>query len=440
MLGLLSVASGMPLGWVYNSLQFWLYPLGITKATLSLLSSVSLPWSLKVLWSPLVDRFALPRPGRRRSWIMIAQIALAGAFGLLAMVAFRLSGSRVSSLGPGSHWAVVIGLLALAVAFCSATQDIALDAYAVEVLEPREQGPASGLRVMYYRLGMLLAGAGAISASDVVPWPVLFLCIGGLFLGSCALTWAAPEPKRSASPPRSLVRAVWEPLRSFSRKRNAFAVALFLFAYKFGDNLGGTMVNPFLKDLCFSNHEAGLAIKTIGTVATIGGAALGAAIMGRTGLGRALWVFGILQAGANLLYSAAALSCHGPIEISACRPVALSMSTRVWTYAGIAGEQASQGMATSAMLALILRVCDKRYSATQYALLSSLFGLGRTVAGLPSGWLAERLGYPSFFLAATLAAIPGLLVLQWIAPIGQRDVIGLDASTVAGTERADSPG
>jgi MFS transporter, PAT family, beta-lactamase induction signal transducer AmpG len=420
----------MPLGWIYNTLQFWLVSLGIPKATIGLLSGVSLPWSLKFLWSPLVDRYALPRPGRRRSWVMLAQLALAGTFGALAVVAWRLSQAKVEgTLGAGGSVAWLIGLLALAVAFFSATQDIALDAYAVEVLHSDEQGPASGLRVMYYRLGMLVAGAVAVSLSDRIAWPVLFLGIGLVFLAFMGLTLAAPEPDQPARPPRSLGSAVWEPLHTFFRKEQSVVVALFLVFYKFGDNLGGTMVNPFLKDLCFSNAEAGAAVKIIGTAATIAGAGLGAALMSRMGLGRALWVFGAMQAGANLFYSAAALSSGGPLDVALCSAAtSVSGVTRFWTYVSIAAEQGSQGMATSAMLALILRVCDKRYSATQYALLSSLFGLGRTLAGLPSGWLAQRLGYPTFFVAAVVAALPGFLLLQRIAPIQQREVPGVEAT------------
>ena len=183
------------------------------------------------------------------------------------------------------------------------------------------------------------------------------------------------------------------------------------------------MVNPFLKDMCFSNAEIGLAVKVIGTVATIGGAGLGAALMVKLGLGRALWIFGFMQAGANLLYSGAALARGGELDVALCAGApAMTLAPRLWSYVAIGGEQAAQGMATAAMLALILRVCDKRYSATQYALLSSLFGLGRTVAGFPSGMLAHRLGYPIFFGLAVLAAAPGFLLLQRIAPFGAKDV------------------
>ena len=435
-LGLLSVSSGMPLGFVFSTLQIFLRGAGVDLRTIGALSAVSLPWSFKFLWSPLVDRYALPRPGRRRSWVLLAQLALALTFGALAAYAWRslvydeALGKQVLVTGA----AAVVGLLALGIAFFSATQDIALDAYAVEILHPDEQGPASGLRVMYYRLGMLVAGALAVFASQWLPWPVVFAGIGVLFVASVALTLSAEEPERPAVAPRTLASAVVEPFVTYFRKPQAVTVALFLVFYKFGDNLGGTMVNPFLKDMCFSNAEIGLAVKVIGTAATIAGSGLGAALMTRMGLGRALWIFGFLQAGANLLYSVAALARGGALDVALCSaadPIALA--PRLWTYVGIAGEQGAQGMGTAAMLALILRVCDKRYSATQYALLSSLFGLGRTLAGVPSGWLAHRLGYPTFFVLAVLAAIPGLALLQMIAPFGKKDVLVQAGTEAAGT-------
>jgi PAT family beta-lactamase induction signal transducer AmpG len=434
-LGLLSISSGMPLGFVVSTLQIFLRGAGVELGTIGALSAVSLPWSFKFLWSPLVDRYALPRPGRRRSWVLLAQLALALAFGALAAYAWR-SLAFDAALGKQAlvaGAAGVVGLIALAIAFFSATQDIALDAYAVEILEPAEQGPASGLRVMYYRLGMLAAGALAIFASQWLPWPAVFVGIGALFVPSIALTLAAAEPERPAAAPRTLGSAVVEPFVTYFRKPKAVTVALFLVFYKFGDNLGGTMVNPFLKDMCYSNAEIGLAVKVIGTAATIAGAGLGAALMTRMGLGRALWIFGFLQAVANLLYSGAALARGGALDVALCPsagPVALS--ARLWTYAAIAGEQGAQGMATAAMLALILRVCDKRYSATQYALLSSLFGLGRTLAGVPSGWLAHSLGYPAFFALAVAAAVPGLLLLHAISPFGRKDVLVEASAEAAG--------
>jgi PAT family beta-lactamase induction signal transducer AmpG len=325
----------------------------------------------------------------------------------------------------------VIGLFAVAIAFFSATQDIALDAYAVEVLHKDEQGPVSGLRILFYRIGMLLAGAFAVSASEWLPWPLVFLATGVAFAAFTLLVLAAPEPDRPAAPPRSLRKAVVEPLRTYFARPDALGIALFLVFYKFGDNMGGTMVNPFLKDLCFSNAEAGAAIKTIGTVATIGGSLLGGMLLARIGLGRALWVFGVLQAAANVVYSAAAVSRAVPLDVAQCAALpAISGLTRAWTYGAIAAENAAQGMATAAQAVLLLRVCDRRYSATQFALLSSLFALGRWGSGPPSGFLAEAVGYPVFFaLCATVMALPGFFFLHRIAPFGAREVALSDPGT-----------
>jgi len=430
-LGALSLSSGMPLGFVWVTLQFFLVDLSIPKATIGLLSGVSLPWTMKFLWSPLVDRYALSWPGRRRSWVLITQILLALAFGAFAMLAFSLLG-KPASQRPAST-PVLIGLMAMVIAFISATQDIAYDAYCVEALEPAEQGPVSGLKILYYRIGMLLAGAFAVSASDFVPWPVLFFALGCVFLLLTGLTLAAEEPRRPASPPRSLLSAVVDPIRTYFRRENAIAIALFMVFYKFGDSMGGTMVNPFFKDLCFTNAEAGAALKTVGTLATIAGATIGAYAMTRIGLGRALWVFGFLQAGANVLYSVTAFSRGVPLDVHACGALpAISALTRALAYTAIAGEYGAQGLASAAQGALLLRICEKRYSATQFALLSSLFGLGRWGAGLPSGFLVEHLGYPGFFLLSCALAAPGLLLLQRIAPVHQSEVTAVPVES-AGT-------
>jgi len=424
--GLLSIPSGMPLGWVFNTFQFFLVDLGISRAQIGFLSGVSLPWSLKFLWAPLVDRFALPWPGRRRSWIVVTQLTLALVFGALAAFAWRaLAAQRAGAPLAGAP--LLAGLFALAVAFLAATQDIAYDAYTVELLRPEEHGAAPAVRSIYYRVGMLLSGALAISLSDWLGWPLVFLLLGALFAACVGLVLVSPEPERPAAPPRSLGQAVTEPFATFFRRGDAVPLALFLIFYKFGDNMAGTMVNPFLKDLCFSNAEAGAAVKTVGTIALIGGTALAAGLTVRFGLGRALWIFGAAQAAANLLYAATALSRGAPLDAHLCAAglPPLEAATRAWAYLGISAEQSAQAMASVAQGALLLRICDRRYSATQFALLTSLFAVGRWSAGLPSGVLVERLGYPLFFtLCATAMAVPGFVFLQRVAPFGQREVAG----------------
>jgi MFS transporter, PAT family, beta-lactamase induction signal transducer AmpG len=424
LLGLLSIPSGMPLGWVFTTFQVFLVDLGFTRGQIGLLSSVSLPWTLKFLWAPLVDRFALPWPGRRRSWVILTQLALALVMGGLAAFAWKALAARAA--GQPLGWVpLAAGLLALTVAFLGATQDIAYDAYAVELLRPEEHGAAPGVRAIYYRLGMLLAGAVAVGLSDFLGWPGVFLALGGLYAACVPVVLACPEPENPVVPARSLARAVVEPFRTFFARADALPIALFLVTYKLGDNMAGTMVNPFLKDLCFSNVELGAAVKTIGIVASMLGSAAAAAMTLRMGVGRALWVFGAVQALANLIYAGAALSRAVPLEAAQCAAglPPLDAATRLWAYAAIAGEQGAQSMASVAQGALLLRVCSRQTAVTQFALLTSLFALGRWGAGLPSGFLVDALGYPLFFtLCATVMALPGFWFLQRVVPLGQRDV------------------
>jgi len=422
LLGLLSLSSGTPLGFATNTFQIFLRGAGVSLTDIGLLQSISLPWTVKFLWSPLVDRYALPWPGRRRSWVLVTQLLLALAFGgLAAYVGTALVQDAAGRPALAAGAAGTIALIALALVFFSATQDIALDAYAVETLRPDEVAAASGLRIFWYRIGMLIAGALAVFASQWLSWPVVFAGLGLLFVPFMAITLAAPEPESPAAPPRTLVSAVVEPFADWLRRPQAGAVAAFLVFYKFGDNLALSMVNPFLKDLCFSNAEIGLVVKTIGTVAVILGAAGGGFLAARLGLGRALWLFGLLQAAGSALYGAVALTHPGRIDIALCDGAAVSGLTRAATWVAIAGEYAFQGMGTAAMGAFMTRLCDKRFGATQYALLSSLFGLGRVASGPPSGWLAEHLGYASFFLVSVAAALPGLLLLQLVSPLGERE-------------------
>jgi PAT family beta-lactamase induction signal transducer AmpG len=425
LLGLLSVPSGMPLGWIFNTFQVFLVDLGISRTQIGLLSAASLPWTLKFLWAPLVDRFALPWPGRRRSWIILMQLLLALAFGALAAFAWRALSARAAG-EPIVSAPLLLGLLALAIAFLGATQDIAYDAYAVEFLRDDEHAAAPGVRSVYYWVGMLLAGAVAIGLADLIGWPLVFLLLGLLFLACIGLVLWSGEPEHPPVPRASLRAAVVEPLGAFFRRKDALAIALFLIFYKFGDNMAGTMVNPFLKDLCFSNAELGAAVKTIGIAASIGGSAAAVGLTMKLGVGRSLWVLGIAQALANLLYAAAAVSRAAPLDAHLCAAglPPLDAVTRTWAYVSIAGEYGAKSMASVAQGALLLRICDKQNAVTQFALLSSLFAVGRWTAGIPSGWLVELFGYPLFFtLCATVVAVPGLVFLQQIAPFGKPDVV-----------------
>jgi MFS transporter, PAT family, beta-lactamase induction signal transducer AmpG len=428
LLALLSVPSGMPLGWVFNAFQYFLVDLGVSRAEIGFLSGVSLPWTLKFLWAPLVDRFAVPWLGRRRGWMVATQLLLAFTFGVIATFAAKALAARGAGT-PLASAAVTIGVLAFVVAFFSATQDIAYDAYAVEFLRPEEHAAAPGLRSAYYQLGFLLAGPAAVSASDLIGWPATFALVALAFVLCVPLVIASPEPERAPVAVRTLREAVIEPFTSYFKRPDAWVLALFLILYKIGDNMAATMVNPFLKDLCFSNTEAGLSVKGIGVAATIVGGLSATGIIRKLGLGRSLWVLGLAQAAASFLYAAAAVSRHAPLDAHLCPTIApLDPTTHAWAYVAIAGEYGARSMAATAQGALLLRVCDRQNAVTQFALLSSLFAFGRWASGLPSGLFVERLGYPWFFVVcATVMAVPGFVFLQRISPFGSREVTSAPA-------------
>lgn len=388
----LSLAGAVPLAVVLTTLPTWLADRGITASEIGLFGLAGLPWSLKFLWSPLIDRFRPPFGGRRRGWVMLAQLALLFAIAVVPWV------------DPNN--APVVIAAGFAIALFSASQDIAMDAYAVELMRKHEQGPGNALRTTFYRIGMLAAGGAAVAAAGLFSWKLVFLGVGLVMLPSMLLTGLAPEPDGVPAPIPTLRDAVIEPLKQFFSRKGAIAIALFVFLYKLGDNMAHTMLSPFfVQGLKVPLVEIGFAQKTVGMAATIIGTLLGGALIPRLGLGRALWLFGFAQAAANVTYALTAWS-------DGFRPI---------MYTAIALEYGCGGMGTAALLTLITRVCDKRLAATQFALLTSLFGLGRSLAGPPSGFLTEQLGYAAFFLLTVAAAMPAMFVLYRIVPPTARE-------------------
>lgn len=415
-LALLQISSGMPYGFlITGAFVTFLRNNQVSLTSIGLLSLVSLPWNVKFLWAPLVDRYALKWPDRRRSWLLISQVALALSF--IAIAALVWSITHGGALDVQMLW--LLACIAFLIALAGATQDIAVDGFAVEYLRPEEQGPASGLRTIFWRIGFLLTGGGAVALAGPdlwawfglkigknEAWPWVFVGIAVLFLPLLVLTVRCPPAKKPAAPPRSLRSAVVDPLVSFFKRPGAIWVALFLVFYKFGDNLSSSMWIPFMVDKGITNVEIGALNKTLGTLSVFAGVAIGGAAVPKLGLGRALWIFGFVQALSSAFYGVAALTG----------------GERWAVYLAIAGENFAIGTATPAMLTLCLRLCEKRYGATQYALLSSLFALGRWSTGPPAGYLAEHTSYTFLFFIAILAAVPGLLLLHQIAPFGSKEV------------------
>ena len=391
---LLSFASGLPLGLVWFAIPAWMAREGVDIKVIGLFTLAQAPWSFKLLWSPWMDRYPLPFLGRKRGFIVAGQVAL---------FAFTLWLAGVSDR-PEAVW--VIGALALGIAFASATQDIAIDAYAVEVLRRDEQGFASGSRTAFYRAALLVAGGTSITLAAWTSWPFVNLMLALLYLPCMVVTALAPEPDMLPPPPRTLREAVWGPFVGFLSQHRSLEILGFVVLYKLSDNLTQSLTGPFLVQTGFDDVDVGIWRTTIGQVAAISGAFIGGVLTDRIGLGRSLWIFGFLQLVSNLGYAAVA-------EVGVNRPV---------MYAAHAFEHASSGLGSGAFGVLLLRLTQKRFSATQYALLSSLFTLPRVLAGPVTGVLADAMGWRDFFILTVVFGVPGLLMLARFVPWNARDV------------------
>ncbi|PYQ62374.1 MAG: MFS transporter [Acidobacteria bacterium] len=389
---LMSFASGMPLGLIWIAIPDWMHKSGVDIRVVGLFTLAQAPWSFKFLWSPLMDRF-VPPLGRRRGWAAIAQIVLFGGVLLLA--------------GLGNHpapWAV--GAVALVLAFAGATQDIAIDAYAVDVLRPDEQAVAAGARNALWRLGYYLAGGISIGLAGRYGWPAVNLLLACLYLPMLVVLYKAPDPRDAVVAPRTLKEAVWYPFLGFLSRHRALEILAFVLLYKLADNLVQALQRPFLIDKGYSDFDRGYVLTGIGLVGNIVATFLGGLLTKPLGVGRALWVFGFIQIFANAGY---ALLAHQP---GPNRPM-------MWGAFGL--EVVASGLASGAFLVLLMRMTQKRFSATQYALFSSLFGLPRIVSGPICGFLAHAIGWEAFFWWTLPTGIPGLLLLARFVPFTARE-------------------
>ncbi len=404
-----SFASGLPLGLVWIALPAWLTYRGVDIRTVGLFSLSQAPWTFKFLWAPLMDRYSPRFLGRKRSWMIVSQLFL------LAGIAFLATQSESPRVG-------LVAAIAIFIAFWSASQDIAIDGYAVEVLEKSELGTAVGARVALYRAAVLLAGAVAITAGQRFGWTFVFVTLAILYVPLAGAVVWSPEPPQVSSTPRTLRDAVFEPLIGIFRKSRALEIIAFLLLYKFGENLATALTRPFLIQKCFSPGDVGLATATIGLIAIIGGTFFGAWTTDRIGLGRALWIFGLIQAVGFLGYILVDRQTPGvPCAAGAAGAVVQPMGTRLVMYGSVGVENLCQGMANGAFGVLLLRLTSKQFSATQYALFSSVFALGRTLAGPPAGFLVDAIGWTPFFLVSVAASIPGLVLLSRFAPVTARE-------------------
>jgi MFS transporter, PAT family, beta-lactamase induction signal transducer AmpG len=391
---LLGFSSGLPLFLTSKTLQAWMTVEGVNLRSIGLFSLVGLPYSLKFIWSPLLDRFVPPFLGRRRGWLVLTQGAL-----LLAIAAMALQQPRQALQ--------FLAINALLIAFFSATQDIAADAYRTDVLEEREMGAGAAVFVLGYRVALLATGAWALIMAAQIPWPTVYFLMSLLMAVGLLSSFWAPEPNEQERPPQSLSDAVILPFAEFFQRSGfirAVFILVFIVLYKLGDALVNNMSIPFLLKTGFTQADIGWIQGVMGLVATIVGTLAGGAILSKIGINRSLWVFGALQAVSNLAYFVLA-------QVGKSYPF-LVLTINI--------ENFCAGLGTAAFVAFLMSLCNHRFSATQYALLSSLMAVSRDILVAPAGGLAEATGWSLFFLVSIVAAIPGLLLLPVFAPWNSR--------------------
>ncbi|TDJ45220.1 MAG: MFS transporter [Gammaproteobacteria bacterium] len=384
--GLMGFAGGVPLLLTLTVLQAWLKAENVSLAAIGFLGLVGLPYNLKFLWAPLMDRFNPLGLGRRRSWLVISQCCLAAGIAILGLQD-PLDGI----------WKVAAA--ACLVAFFSATQDVVIDAYRRESLADAEQGLGASMYTYGYRLGMLLVSAGGLILADVIGFAGVYLFMATLMLSMVVITILAPEPGDVKNPPHNLRTAFIEPFTEFFNRHEvsggALLVLAFILFYKLGDNLASHMTIPFYLETGFSNTEIGTVVKFFGVAPLLFGVFIGGVLTLKAGLYKALIISGVLQG------------------VSTAGFAVLSMvGYNLWWLAGVvAFENLTQGMGTAALLALMAYLTDRRFTATQFAMLSALATLPRVVLTAPTGWMVTQIGWVPFFVFSTLVAIPGLLLL-----------------------------
>jgi PAT family beta-lactamase induction signal transducer AmpG len=412
----LGFSSGLPLLLTLSTLSIWLKEAGVDKTTIGLFALVGLPYSIKFLWAPLIDRLRLPLLtawlGRRRGWAVLTQVALmAGVVGL---------GQSDPSLDPWSTaaWAAFV-------AFASASQDVVIDAYRVEILEEEQYGAGAAMIVTGYRIGLLVAGAGALFLAEAIPWAWVYAAMAASVLVGVVTILVNPEPAPAEAPAHERQASQWlarrghlegraaqiaewfygavvAPFSDFMRRPGWLLILAFVVLYKFGDSLAGVMAGPFYLEMAFTKAEIASVSKIFGLGATLAGAAIGGLMVARLGIMASLLWAGLLQMLSNLMFAAQAMVGHdvGFLTLT------------------IALENGAGGMGTAAFVAYLSALCNAAYTATQYALLSSFMAFARTTLSSSGGYIADHANWISFFVLTTLAALPGLLILWWLGRRG----------------------
>ncbi|HEY2400646.1 MAG TPA: MFS transporter [Steroidobacteraceae bacterium] len=380
----MGAASGYPNQLTESALQAWLKDSHVSNTIIGWMSYVSLPYLLKFLWAPFVDRYPLPFLGRRRGWILLTQLLLAAAIALLAVQ------NPAAALTP-------VAICAIGIVFLSATQDIGIDAYRSDVSLPPERGLAATATNLGYRTAAWFASAVALIIADYFGWRPAFLILAGVMLLFCISTWLAPEPPALQQPPRSLRETVVIPLQELLAGPGAVALLGVVAVFKIGDAFANKFFTPFMLDTGFSKTEVAVIVKPLFTAGALLGAVVGGVLMVRLGLLRSMLIFGISQAVTNLMYCALAI-------------IGKNYSLMI---AAVLIEHVAAAMGNIAVVALIMALCDVRYSAFQYALMSAIALLPRYGLGYPAGWVADHGGWAVYFVVSFVLAIPGLTIV-WL--------------------------
>lgn len=395
----LGFSSGLPLFILLNLLQAWLATSGLNVKALGLFALVQLPYIFKFVWSPFMDRYVIAWLGRRRGWMFVSQLALLLNIGWLG------------SLNPQTELTMIIPV-SLLLAFLSASQDIVLNAYQREILRDEEQGLGNALSVNAYKLAALVPGGlSLILAGDTfgLSWGAVFWITAMFMLPGMLCTLLVQEPQIYGAPPRNLQEAVILPFTEFIRRdgwRKALLILLFILLYKLGDSMATALASKFYLDLGFTLTQLGVTTKTTSSWASIVGGILGGIWMVKLGIGRGLWIFGVLQAVAILGF--ALLAQAGP---------------QLWLLALVIGFEAfAVGLGTTAFVAYIAQSTDRRYTATQFALFTSLASVPRTLINASVGYIVAETGWFYFFLICFVLALPGMMLLPWIAPWRTQEV------------------
>jgi len=378
---------GLPLLLTMTVLQAWMKQENVDLSVIGLMALVGFPYTIKFLWAPFLDRYTLPFLGRRRGWLLIAQILLA----------FSIAGLGLTRPAE-SPW--MVAFAAFLMTFFSASQDIVVDAYRREDLADEELGLGSSLYINGYRVGMLVASGGGLILADMIPFSQVYMVMGLFMIPGIITTLLTPEPEITEKMPVNMKEAVIDPLVEYFSRNHAIWILAFILFYKIGDTMALAMTTPFYLDIGFTMTEIGAVVKLFGFWATIAGGLAGGIVMIKMGINRSLWVFGFLQA----------LSILGFVLLARTGPSVTILS------GVIAFENLSGGMGTAAYSAFMAKITNKKFTATQYALLTSLMGIPRVIAAAPTGYLAEQLGWEMFFLFCTVMAIPGILMLFIFAP------------------------